>query len=63
MYTLGDYYYHLLGGDGDDNFYLGPQHTLAEGNEGSDVYFINFPSTCVTLNNLAMDKKNDLSIE
>jgi Ca2+-binding RTX toxin-like protein len=62
MYTLGDYYYHLRGGDGDDRFYLGPQHSLVEGNEGSDVYFINFTSTCTTLNNLAMDKKNDFVI-
>ena len=62
MYTLGDYHYHLRGGDGDDRFYLGPQHSLVEGNEGSDVYFINFTSTCTTLNNLAMDKKNDFVI-
>ena len=59
---MQDYHYHLRGGDGDDSFYLGPQHSLAEGNEGSDVYFINSTSTFATLNNLAVDNKNDFVI-
>jgi len=40
-YELTDYFYRLLGMAGDDSFYLGPQHTYVEGNNSSDVYFIN----------------------
>ena len=61
-YNLGDYFYHLIGGDGDDMFYLGPQHALVEGGQGEDVYFANFTTTWATLNNHALDQKNDYVI-
>ena len=61
-YNLEDYFYHLIGGDGDDMFYLGPQHALVEGGLGEDVYFVNVTTTWATLNNLALDQKNDYVI-
>ena len=59
-YTLEDYYYAIKGGEGDDSFYLGPQHNHVEGNEGSDAYFINFSHTVI--NNYAVDGVDDYLI-
>ena len=56
-YTLKDYYYVIKGGEGDDSFYLGPQHNKVEGNEGSDSYFIKFSHTVI--NNYAADGVDD----
>ena len=56
-YTLKDYYYVIKGGEGDDSFYLGPQHNQVEGNEGSDSYFIKFSHTVI--NNYAVDGVDD----
>ena len=56
-YTLKDYYYVIKGGEGDDSFYLGPQHNQVEGNEGSDSYFIKFSHTVI--NNYAADGVDD----
>ena len=61
-YTLKDYYYRLFGGAGDDSFYLGPQHSYVEGNDGSDVYFINENAVHTEINNYADDDKNDYVI-
>ena len=61
-YSLEDYFYHLIGEDGDDMFYLGPQHALVEGGQGEDVYFVNVTTTWATLNNHALDQKNDYVI-
>ena len=58
-YTLEDYHYIIRGMGGDDIFYLGPQHNLVEGGEGSDSYFISYHSTHTTINNFAMDKVDD----
>ena len=61
-YTLKDYHYRLFGGAGDDSFYLGPQHSYVEGNDGSDVYFINEDAVHTEINNYADDDKNDYVI-
>ena len=58
-YTLEDYHYIIDGQNGDDIFYLGPQHNLVTGGEGSDSYFISYHSTHTTINNYAMDKVDD----
>ena len=58
-YTLEDYHYIIRGMGGDDIFYLGPQHNLVEGGEGSDSYFISYHSTHTTVNNFALDKVDD----
>ena len=58
-YTLEDYHYVIDGMGGDDIFYLGPQHNLVTGGEGSDSYLINYHSTHTTVNNFAMDKVED----
>ena len=58
-YTLEDYHYVIDGMGGDDIFYLGPQHNLVTGGEGSDSYFISYHSTHTTVNNFAMDKVED----
>ena len=58
-YTLEDYHYIIRGMGGDDIFYLGPQHNLVEGGEGSDTYFISYHSTHTAVNNFAMDKVDD----
>ena len=58
-YTLEDYHYIIRGMGGDDIFYLGPQHNLVEGGEGSDSYFISYHSTHTAVNNFAMDEVDD----
>ena len=58
-YTLEDYHYVIDGMGGDDIFYLGPQHNLVTGGEGSDSYFISYHSTHTTVNNFAMDEVED----
>ena len=61
-YELTDYYYRLFGMAGDDSFYLGPQHSYVEGNDGSDVYFINEEAVHTEINNYADDGKDDFVI-
>ena len=56
-YSLEDYHYVLIGGEGDDSFYLGPQHNYVEGNDGTDAYFINY--TFTVINNFAWDGVDD----
>ena len=56
-YSLEDYHYVLIGGEGDDSFYLGPQHNYVEGNDGTDAYFINY--TFTVINNFAWDGADD----
>ena len=61
-YNLYDYHYTLYGGGGNDTFYLGPQPTYVEGNEGSDAYFINSTSTFTAINSHAGDGQDDTMI-
>ena len=61
-YNLHDYHYTLYGGGGNDTFYLGPQPTYVEGNEGSDAYFINSTSTFTEINSHAGDGQGDTMI-
>ena len=61
-YNLHDYHYTLYGGGGNDSFYLGPQPTYVEGNEGSDAYFINSTSTFTEINSHAGDGQSDTMI-
>ena len=61
-YNLYDYHYTLYGGGGNDSFYLGPQPTYVEGNEGSDAYFINSTSTFTEINSHAGDGQDDTMI-
>ena len=61
-YNLYDYHYTLYGGGGNDSFYLGPQPTYVEGNEGSDAYFINSTSTFTEINTHAGDGQEDTMI-
>ena len=61
-YRLEDYYYALYGQEGNDTFYLGPQHTYVEGNEGEDTYYINQTSTHTDINNFAHDQVTDYLI-
>ena len=61
-YQLSDYYYRLFGREGNDSFFLGPQHTYVEGNEGSDTYFINSESVHTEINNYATDGVTDYII-
>ena len=61
-YQLEDYYYALYGQDGNDTFYLGPQHTYVEGNEGEDTYHISENSTHTDINNFARDRITDYLI-
>jgi len=61
-YNLHDYHYTLYGGGGNDTFYLGPQPTYVEGNEGSDAYFINSTSTFTEINSHAGDGQSDTMI-
>ena len=61
-YNLHDYHYTLYGGGGNDTFYLGPQPTYIEGNEGSDAYFINSTSTFTEINSYASDGQSDTMI-
>jgi Ca2+-binding RTX toxin-like protein len=61
-YNLHDYHYTLYGGGGNDTFYLGPQPTYVEGNEGSDAYFINSTSTCTEINSHTGDGQRDTMI-
>ncbi len=58
-YRLRDYSYALYGKGGDDSFYLGPQRTYIEGNEGVDAYFMNENATHADIRNFAMDGKTD----
>ena len=58
-YDLSEYNYHLYGRDGNDFFYLGPQVTYVEGNEGSDTYYITSNTTTTTIFNYASDKMAD----
>ena len=61
-YNLYDYHYTLYGGGGNDSFYLGPQPTYVEGNEGSDAYFINSTSTFTEINSHSGDGQGDTMI-
>ena len=61
-YNLDDYQYKLYGKGGDDSFYLGPQHSYVEGNEGSDTYFVNSSSVFTEINNYADDGEMDYLI-
>ena len=61
-YNLHDYHYRLYGKGGDDIFYLGPQHSYVEGNEGSDTYFVNTTSVYTEINNYADDSDTDYLI-
>lgn len=61
-YNLDDYHYRLFGREGDDIFYLGPQHSYVEGNEGSDTYFVNTSSVYTEINNYADDGEIDYLI-
>ena len=61
-YNLYDYHYTLYGGGGNDSFYLGPQPTYVEGNEGSDTYFINSTSTFTEINSHSSDGQGDTMI-
>ena len=61
-YNLHDYYYRLYGREGDDTFYLGPQHSYVEGNDGIDTYFVDSSSVYTEINNYADDGKNDYLI-
>ena len=58
-YCLNAYHYKIYGGGGNDSFYLGPQLTYIEGNEGSDTYFINSTSTFTEINSHAGDGQVD----
>ncbi|XP_065916665.1 uncharacterized protein [Dysidea avara] len=58
-FTLTEYYYRLCGGAGDDSFYLGPQHSYVEGNDGADAYFINKVAVHTEINNYATDDITD----
>jgi len=58
-YTLSQYNYHLYGRKGNDFFYLGPQVTYVEGNEGSDTYYITSHATKTTIFNEALDRATD----
>lgn len=61
-YNLEDYHYTLYGGGGNDSFYLGPQPTYIEGNEGSDTYFINSTATITEINSHSADGESDTVI-
>ena len=61
-YNLEDYHYSLYGGGGNDSFYLGPQPTYIEGNEGSDSYFINSTATITEINSHSGDGESDTMI-
>ena len=61
-YNLQDYHYTLYGGGGNDSFYLGPQPTYVEGNEGSDTYFINSTATITEINSHSGDGQGDTMI-
>ena len=61
-YNLQDYHYTLYGGGGNDSFYLGPQPTYVEGNEGSDTYFINSTATITEINSHSGDGQHDTMI-
>lgn len=61
-YNLENYHYTLYGGGGNDSFYLGPQPTYIEGNEGSDTYFINSTSTITEINSHSGDGETDTVI-
>ena len=61
-YNLEDYHYSLYGGGGNDSFYLGPQPTYVEGNEGSDTYFINSSATITEINSHSGDGQEDTMI-
>ncbi len=61
-YNLRDYHYTLYGGGGNDSFYLGPQPTYVEGNEGSDSYFINSTATITEINSHSGDGQDDIMI-
>ena len=61
-YNLEDYHYTLYGGGGNDSFYLGPQPTYVEGNEGSDAYFINSTATITEINSHSGDGQSDTMI-
>ncbi len=61
-YELSEYFYQLYGGEGNDYFYLGPQITYVEGNEGSDTYYITSKSTITTIFNYASDNMDDFLI-
>ncbi len=61
-YNLRDYHYTLYGGGGNDSFYLGPQPTYVEGNEGSDSYFINSTATITEINSHSGDGQGDTMI-
>ncbi len=61
-YKLNEYHYILHGRGGDDFFYLGPQVTFVEGNEGSDIYYITNNTTTTDINNFSQDHKADYLI-
>jgi hypothetical protein len=52
----------VKGNDGNDSFYLGPQHTYVEGNAEADTYFLDGTSTHVTLNNSDAQETEDFMI-
>ncbi len=52
----------MYGRGGDDFFYLGPQVTFVEGNEGSDTYHITNNTTTTDINNFAQDHEADYLI-
>jgi hypothetical protein len=62
LFKLYTYHYILYGRDGNDFFYLGPQITYVEGNEGSDTYYITNHTTTTTVNNFAHDHQTDFLI-
>ena len=52
----------MYGKGGNDFFFLGPQATYVEGNEGSDTYYITSHTTSTTICNYANDKYDDYLI-
>ena len=58
-YFLGDYFYYLYGGGGDDTFFLGPQKSHVQGGEGRDSYIIPSYGGLVEIDNYAQDGVND----
>ena len=58
-YKLNEYHYILHGEGGDDFFYLGPQITFVEGNEGSDTYYITNHTTTTDITEQLCSRPRD----
>ena len=56
---LQSYHYDLYGNEGDDKFFLGPQHSRVTGGEDNDVYYIPSSGGKATINNFAPDEEMD----